>query len=323
MSAYDPHRVASPVPASGYLPPDDAFPAEVPSGPEVLVNVPGEGLSGWARKTAGVLRRGWGQQAALFALTHVSSGLVLHLLFGVALLFLWRTELAVDALTDAQASVQYFMVVYGVEVGLMLLVLPVRLLGYSAATWIAVRQAAGLTAPLSRALRYAVRRLPAMFAWQALAYALIGTAMLTMLLTCLSMFGPYGYLPSVVVLLYGMMIVGMVGPAVLFERRKPLQRAFDLVNNAYWATSVRLAVPGAALAAVFWLTRFDAASLTAALGDTLTEQIALVAAVLVVAAALELPVTMLLFPAVLVTYAERRAVEAPTLRTGHLLRELG
>ncbi len=323
MSAYDSHHVASPVPAGGYLPPDDAFPAEVANGPEVLVNVPGEGLFGWARKTFGVLRRGWGQQAALFALTHVTSGLVLNLLFGVMLLVLWQTELARDALTDAQASMQYFMLVYGTQLGLMLVVLPARLLGYAAATWIAVRQAAGLPVTVSRALAYAVRRLAAMFAWQALAYVLTGTAMLVMILTCLSMFGPYGFLPPVVVLLYGMMIVGLLGPAVLFERRKALQRAFDLVNNAYWATSVRLAVPGAALAAVFWLTRADGATLASAMGGTLVEQIALIAAVLVVAAGLELPVTMLLFPAVLVTYAERRAVEAPTLRTGHLLRELG
>lgn len=322
MSANEPHRAASPVPSGGYVPPVDASPAEVASGREVLVNVPGEGLLGWARNAAGVLRRGWRQQAVLFALTHVSTGLVLYLLLKVAQLAFGRTELAADALTDAQASVQSFMVMYGAEVGLMLFALPARLLGYSAATWTAVRQAAGLPAPVGHALRYAMGRLPVMFAWQTLAYVLIGTAMLTMVLTCVSMFGPFGYLPTVVVLLYGMTIVGMLGPAVLLERRKPLQRAFDLVNNAYWATSVRLALPGAALAAVFWLTRFDPGTLTAAFGDPLTGQIALLATALL-AAGLELPVAMLLFPAVLVTYAERRAVDSPTLRTGDLLRELG
>jgi hypothetical protein len=324
VSANDPYSATGPVPAGDFLPPDSAFPAEVATGPEVLVNVPGEGLLGWLRKTVGVLRRGWRQQVALFALTHVTSGLVLYGLLAVVMLLLLRTDLAQASLTDVRASYLFFFLVYGTLIALLLIVLPFRLVGYGAATWVTVRQAAGLPAPLGRAVSYATRRLPAMMAWQTLAYALVGAAVLMMLLTCLNMFAWFGFVPSAIVLGYGMMIVGMLGPAVLFERRKPLLRAFDLVNNAFWASAVRLAVPGAALVFAYWANQaIDAGAVLAVLGDTIDAQVALIAGSLALSAAFELPLAMLLFPTVLVTYAERRAVDMPTLRTGHLLAELG
>ncbi|MFD0599030.1 hypothetical protein ACFQZ4_47595 [Catellatospora coxensis] len=80
LSINDPQPLPGAVPSSGFLPPDDAFPVERASGPEVLVNLPGEGLTGWARKVAGVLRRGWQQQLAIFAITHALPGFVLYAL---------------------------------------------------------------------------------------------------------------------------------------------------------------------------------------------------------------------------------------------------
>lgn len=324
MSTTDPYQNPVTVPSGGFLPPDDAYPKELPAGPEVLVNVPGEGLAGWARKTAGVVRRGWGQQLAIFALTHALPSLLLYAVAVIALLAVWNSDVAQAALIDDQVADATNMLVLLAIVGMLAVALPFRLLGYAAASWSAVRQAAGLPAPVARAMAYGLRRLPAMLAWSLVAYLVAAIVVVGVFFCFASAFSFAGYVPTVIALGYLMMIVGMVGPAVLFERRKPLQRAFDTVNNAFWANAVRLAVPAIALFLAYrYNLVFDGVGALADLADTPYEQVGFAAAAVLASAAFEVPVALLLFPAVLVTYFERRAVESPNLRTPHLLAELG
>ncbi|GIG07320.1 hypothetical protein Cco03nite_40200 [Catellatospora coxensis] len=324
MSINDPQPLPGAVPSSGFLPPDDAFPVERASGPEVLVNLPGEGLTGWARKVAGVLRRGWQQQLAIFAITHALPGFVLYALAVGGLLALWDSDLAraaaVDDVLAEKLTVRVLMVVC-----LMLVVaLPFRLLGYAAATWSAVRQAAGLPVQLSRALWFGLRRVPAMFAWSLVAYVLAFVVVFLVVLCFASAFSFAGLVPAVIVLGYLVMIAGMVGPAVLFEHRRPLVRAFDTVNSAFWPAVVRLAVPGVVLFLAYRYNQvIDGAAAMSGFGGTIGERAGFAFAAVAASAALELPVAMLLFPTVLVTYVERRAQVAPNLRTPHLLDELG
>ncbi|MEU8002042.1 hypothetical protein AB0B66_12835 [Catellatospora sp. NPDC049111] len=324
LSTNDPQQFPGTVPSSGFLPPDDAFPAERASGPEVLVNLPGDGLAGWSRKVVGVLRRGWQQQLAIFTITHALPSFVLYALAVVGLLALWNSDVARAAAVDdalAEKLVVRILIVVGL---MMLMALPLRLLGYAAATWSAVRQAAGLPAQLSRALWFGLRRVPVMFAWSLVAYVLTFVVVFLVLLCFASAFSVAGLVPAVIVLGYLMMITGMVGPAVLFEHRRPLVRAFDTVNNAFWPTVVRLAVPGVVLFLAYRYNQvIDGAATMSGFAGTIGERAGFAFAAVAASAALELPVAMLLFPTVLVTYVERRAVAAPNLRTPHLLDELG
>ncbi|WP_144123506.1 hypothetical protein [Catellatospora sichuanensis] len=323
MSTTDPYHNPGAVPSGGFLPPDDAFPQELPTGPEVLVNIPGEGLTGWARKTVGVLRRGWQQQLALFAITHAVPSFFLYTLAVVGLLALWRSDAAQAALIDDGVAEAMGTLVVLVVAGMLLVALPFRLLGYAAATWSAVRRAAGLPAPIGRALRYGLRRLPALLAWSLVAYLLAAAVVVGVFLCFAGAFSFAGFGPTVIALGYLMMIVGMVGPAVLFERRKPLQRAFDTVNNAFWANAVRLAVPGVVLFLAYRYNQvIDGAGAMIGFGGTLDAQVGFAVAAVTASAAFEVPVALLLFPTVLVTYLEQRAVAAPNLRTPHLLAEL-
>ncbi|GAB4050527.1 hypothetical protein [Catellatospora paridis] len=324
MSTIDPYQNPATVPSGDFLPPDDAYPKELPAGPEVVVNMPGEGLRGWARKTIGVVRRGWGQQLAIFALTHALPSFLLYTAAVVGLLALWTSEAAQAALMDDQVAETMGMLVNLVALGMLAVALPFRLLGYAAASWSAVRQAAGLPAPVARAMAYGLRRVPAMLAWSLVAYLVAAVVVVGVFFCFASAFSFAGYVPTIIALGYLMMIAGMVGPAVLFERRKPLQRAFDTVNNAFWASVVRLAVPGIALFLAYrYNLVIDGAGALVDLADTPYEQVGFAAAAVLASAAFEVPVALLLFPSVLVTYVERRAVEAPNLRTPHLLAELG
>ncbi|GAA2375426.1 hypothetical protein Cme02nite_04960 [Catellatospora methionotrophica] len=326
MSTTDPYSHPGPVPSGGFLPPDDAFPPELPTGPEVLVNVPGEGLSGWARKTTGVLRRGWRQQLAIFAITHAVPGFLLYTAAVAGLITLWNSDAGQVMLVSDRVAEGVGTLVLTVVVLMLLTALPFRLLGYAAATWSAVRQAAGLPAPVGRALAYGLRRVPAMLAWSLVTYLITAVAIVSFFLCFATIFSFAALVPTVIALGYFMMIAGMVGPAVLFERRKALQRAFDTVNNAFWANAVRLAVPGVVLYLAYRYNHVIEAAgavlgFSAGVGDQLGLGLAIAA--VTASAAFEVPVAMLLFPSVLVTYLERRAVVARNLRTPHLLAELG
>lgn len=152
LSTNDPRQFPGAVPTTGFLPPDDAFPVERADGPEVLVNLPGEGLTGWTRKVAGVLRRGWQQQLAIFTITHALPSFVLYTLAVAGLLALWNSDVALAAVTDDALAEKLGMLVV-IAVCLMLVAaLPFRLLGYAAATWSAVAASAALELPVAMLL---------------------------------------------------------------------------------------------------------------------------------------------------------------------------
>ncbi len=304
----DPHDPA--VPEQGFLPPDEVYRAAAPrlgAAGDPLVNPPEQGIAGWAHRTGMLLRRSARPLAMIFGLTHalpaITSGLLLRpFVPNLGTLDRLVSEGGWDRLLGR-------LIVVGLAYAALLL-LP-QLVGYAAATYHATRQAAGLTVSIGQSLLYGLRRLLGLAAHQLVAYVLVGVAVAAVAMCCVGGAEYLGLVPTALVYVYLAMATALVGPAYLFERRNPIAASFRLFHAAFWPNAARLLLVGLTLlASSFVEVMVDEIGgwSAAALGvTTLRPLLAATGAALVVA--VEVPLTMLLFSGVLITYAERLGAE--------------
>ncbi|BCJ71408.1 hypothetical protein CS0771_09520 [Catellatospora sp. IY07-71] len=298
------------VPDGDYLPPEGAYREAAPrltAADDPLVNPPEQYIAGWAHRTGMLLRRSARPLAVIFVLTHTLPALAFTLLLrGIApelreldlRLFSGRGERLLGALLVAGLA-------YAVAV-----LLP-QLLGYAAATHHATRQAAGLTVSIGQSLRFGLRRLLGLAAYQLVAYVLVGVAVAAVAMCCVGAADYLGLVPTALVYVYLAMATALVGPAYLFERRNAIADSFRLFHAALWPNAARLLLVGlTVLASSFAEVMVGAIGdrAGAALGVTATVPLIPVTGA-VLTAAVEVPLTMLLFSGVLITYAERLGAE--------------
>lgn len=315
---YDPLDSASP--DQGFLPPDEAYREAVPvPDPEhdPLVNPLGQGLSGWVFRVGGVLRRSWRELAVIFAVTHLLPIFLFSVLAVAGLVGLAGIDL--NNVVSSQLDFEQFVVALVVTgVVFVLLVLLLQMLGYAAATYLATRQAAGLPVTVGAALRYGVRRMLGLTLWHLLAYLLFGIAVAAVSVCCFRIADLLGLVPVVLVGVYLWLVFALIGPAFLFERRSPLRRSSSLLHAAFWPTTGRLLLLGLTLAAgsAFEQLLGKAAGLLDASYQGVAE-----VGVTLLGAVVDIPLTMVLFAGILITYGERRGAEED-LTTPQLVDEL-
>ncbi|GAA2400507.1 hypothetical protein Cme02nite_59790 [Catellatospora methionotrophica] len=247
----NPYDAGGPLPPDGgFRPPDEAYRVAMPDlGPahDPLVNPAEQGFGGWAWRVGGVLRRGWRQLLAVFALTHllptvVFGGLTVAGLLGGATIDLngvIRARSSDGVLTALLATLAAYVVV----------VLLLQMLGYAAATHLATRQAAGLPVTVGAALRHGLRRMLGLTAWHVLAYLLVGIAVVAVAACCVRTAELLGVIPVLLVAAYLILMIALLGPVFLFEGGNPLRRSRDLLHSAFWPTTGRLLLLGLALIA--------------------------------------------------------------------------
>jgi hypothetical protein len=302
----------------GYLPPDSAFlpaqPALRPDPNDPLINAPYAGINGWFQRLFGLFKRSWRSMTTIFTLTH----LLPLIAFGVAGLVGVATlgkGLVIDASTgqlkfdsaafDPAVVVPLFLVV--VFVGLIGFVI-MQMIGYAAATYAVTREAAGMPTRLGEALKYGLRRSLGLFGWQ------VVVALLTIA----------GFLACILPGIYVIAATALFGPIYLFERDSPIGRTFSIFNNNLGRVLGRLAMTAVMLfGASMVINLFEMVG--NAVAGTTADPLAVTGAAVVIAvisSVLQLPVTMLQFGAILVTYTEQRGHEAPVI-TADLANELG
>lgn len=307
--APDPHEAG--VPDQGFLPPDAAYQAAARSAAaadDPLVNPPEQGIAGWAHRTGMLLRRSARPLAVIFTLTHALPAVAFSLLVRAIAPDLLAYDLRLFS-EGAYERLLGALIVVGLAYFLAVL-LP-QLLGYAAATYHATRQAAGLTVSIGQSLRYGLRRLLGLAGYQLVAYALVGVAVGAVAMCCVGAADYLGLVPTALVYAYLAMATALVGPAYLFERRNAIAESFRLFHDALWPNAARLLLLGLTLLASAFVGEMVGEIgrwTTAALGVT-TGAPLITLSTAVLGAAVEVPLTMLLFSGVLITYAERLAAE--------------
>ncbi|MFG1950523.1 hypothetical protein [Micromonospora sp. NPDC048830] len=290
-------------PGAAHWPPPGYDPADP------LVTPPGQGLSGWFSRCAGVVRRGWRQLTPILLLTHALPTLAL-LLAVVPLYPVLPLEPTAPGAPPAALPDGYLGdlgVFFAALLGLSCLLALVQAVGWAAGTWVVARQAAGEPVPVGAALRYGLRRAPALWGWT-LVYGLLAAVGLVL---C--------YLPG----LYVMAALSLFGPVLLFERGAPLGRAREMFHARLGAVLGRIALVGLA-ASVFSLVLAPVQVAGALLGDPADAASfsGWNVAYAVVAAVITLPYGLVHLVGLIVTYAEQRACEAP-VTAARLAGELG
>ncbi|GIG01713.1 hypothetical protein [Catellatospora citrea] len=323
-STPNPYDAGGPLPAEqGFRPPDEAYREAMPDfGAEhdPLVNPEVQGFSGWSFRVGGVLRRGWQQLLVIFALSHLLPTVVFGALAlagvvasgGIDLAGLGRNGTGEELIAALGATAAAYVVV----------VLILQMLGYAAATHLATRQAAGLPVTVGEAMRYGLRRMLGLAAWQVLAYLLVGLGVVAVAACCVQIASLLGLIPVLLVVTYLMMVIALVGPAFLFERSGPLRRSSTLLHAAFWPTAGRLLLLGLTLAAGSVIDQVAGGIVTALVpaGDD-AMAVAVGGGATLLTAVIEIPLTMVLFSGILITYAERRGAEGP-VSTRQLVEEL-
>ncbi|MEV6522429.1 hypothetical protein AB0M43_10840 [Longispora sp. NPDC051575] len=282
-------------------------PAEDP-----LINPPHTGIDGWFRRIAAMFKRSWSSLLAIFAITQILPILAtagVGIVFAVALLDLppFNGERSVDGEFDDDRFLSTLLPLLGVVLVVVLVLTVLRSAGYAAATYAATRQAGGIPVRLGEALAYGFRRCLGLFGWQ----VVVGLLMTAGLLACV--------LPGI----YVYAATALVGPIFLFERGgSPIGRSFSIFNNNLGRILGRLALLLVATVAVgFAGNVFD--QIGAAAADATHDVSAIVTAGAISALLgllLELPLAMLTFSGILLTYTEQRGYEGATTAT--LIEEL-
>ncbi|GIH10277.1 hypothetical protein Rhe02_83440 [Rhizocola hellebori] len=303
----DPYAPQNHVP-QGYLPPADAYLQPYPGGPDPndpLVNPPHSGINGWFTRIGGLFKRSWKSMAAIFAITHLVPTIALAVMAAVGVVLALGTVLPTGpsrAEFNAEAlSASIPIIVAGAFVAIIILIY-VQMAGYAAATYAVTRQAAGYQVRLGESLGYGFRRGWGLFGWQ----FVVGLLILLGFVACI--------LPA----FYVYAATALFGPIYLFERRNPIGRTFSIFNNNLGRVLGRLAL---LLVATFVAngvtTIFDQVG-SAVAGNT--GEIAVIMGAAAISSTLgiiiELPLTMLIFSGILLTYTEQRGWEGPaTART--------
>lgn len=320
----NPYDAGGPLPPEqGFRPPDEAYREAMPDfGPEhdPLVNPSAQGFSGWTFRVGGVLRRGWQQLLVIFALTHLLPTVV----FGVLLVggVVVGASFDLSGIGSPDMVEELLTTVLATVIGYVVVVLLLQMLGYAAATHLATRQAAGLPVTVGEAMRYGLRRMLGLVGWHVLAYLLVGIGVIAVAVCCVKVASVFGLIPILLVAVYLTLVIALLGPAFLFERGNALRRSSTLVHAAFWPTTGRLLLLGLTLIAGAVVEQMFSAVGTAFVppGDT-AMSLAVVGGTTLLGAVIEVPLTMVLFSGILITYAERRGDE-DTVSTRQLVEEL-
>jgi hypothetical protein len=297
----------------GYLPPHDAYQPLVPVGAnpdDPLVNPYFAGLNGWFHRVTETFKRSWRSMAAIFAITYLVPNLVLTVA-GAAAQFLFLSEFLRDLPNQqtryesnpdlvAKLGASIIVVILIAAVAVILLYL-VELAGYAAATFAVTREAAGQRVSLGEALAYGFRRAPGLFGWQFLSGLLV----------------VLGFVACILPGFYMIAALALVGPIYLFERRNPIGRSFSIFNNNLGRVLGRLALLLCAMIAAGILNGIIGvfgSAVTGGFGNTTLDLNATVISSTVTSilgVIIELPLTMIIFTGILLTYAEQRGYEGP------------
>lgn len=295
----DPYAPQPDVP-QGYLPPAAAYLQPLPDGHDPndpLVNPPGVGVGGWFTRIGWMFKRSWKSIAAIFAITHLLPSVgfaVIGVVAGLGLtgVFLKEPGEPVPGLAGHNIPL-----VVAAVLGFAILFFIMQSVGYAAATYAVTREAAGHQVPLGEALAYGFRRCLGLTGWQVLTFL----AVMAGLLACI--------LPA----FYVIAATALVGPVYLFERQRPMGRSFTIFNQNLGRVLGRLAlILAATLVAGAFTSVFDAVG-KEIVGFTGEMSLLIGAAVVssLLSIIIELPVTMLTFSGILLTYTEQRGHEGP------------
>lgn len=278
-----------------------------------LVNPAWTGIGGWFRRITAMFQRSWKSLVPIFLLMHVipSMALAVVLAIGTELILRpWQERvLAASAAGEAPSAgldidlFPRFLVTYGL---ILLISFVLAAIGYAASTYAVTRQAAGLTVSFGAAVEYGVRRCLGLFSWN-------------LLVTLMMVLGAvFCLLPGVYITLGA----ALAGPVYLFERRNPLGRSFTVLHRNFGRILGRLAMTAVIViggsAAVSTAQNVLTYAVRAAGEDAALVGSGVVAAI---GALLQLPISIFLFVAILLTYAEQRGYEA-YVSTGSLAAEL-
>jgi len=273
-----------------------------------LVPPPGAGFPAWSSRVTASLRRSWRSLAIILGLTQALP----TLLFSVGLLVYFGTstytfEVAPGEEVPADEFGAAFAVALVPALVFALMISFTQALGYAAATWTMVREAAGEPAPLGAALRYGVGRMVGVWGWS-LVYGLIVAGGL-----CLCL------IPG----LYFGAALALFGPVYLFEREHPIGRSWrmfhDNVGQVLGRVATILAV-GIAFQVVVSIVQNLVSLPIAATGSSAAQlPVAVFGAVL--GAVGLVPPAMYQTAGLVIAYAEQRARQGP-LGTPGLLAEL-
>jgi len=278
-----------------------------------LVTPAQAGIGGWFRRITAMFQRSWKSMGAIFLLMHVipSMALAIVLALGSELILRpWQERILAASAAGEVPSLALdadllpgFAMTYGL---LLLISLVLASIGYAASTYAVTREAAGLTVSFGAAVEYGVRRCLGLFGWNLLVTLMTVVAAVFFLLP-----GAYVALGT-----------ALVGPVYLFERRNPLDRSFTMLHRNVERILGRLAMTAVIVIGGSGAVSTAESVLTYAVRAA-DADVTLVgsAAVAAVGALLQLPISVFLFVAILLTYAEQRGYEAP-VSTGSLAAEL-
>lgn len=260
------------------------------------------GVGGWFTKLFAVIRRSWKLLLPIFLITHLVPSLITAML---------GLGIGAAAMSFSRSAAEVGGAVLLLVVVLLPLILVAMSVGYAAATYAATREAAGLPVGLAEALRYGLRRCLGLTGWLFLTGLLVGGVIVIVSFCALSVLNYIGVLIALPLTAYGLMASSMVGPVYLFERQGPIRRSFQLLHAAFGKMFGRLLLValtfliGSAVEQAFT----SGVNQVGAVGETLA-----VATVIgmVISAAVQLPLTIIQFAGILVTYAERRGDEGAT-----------
>lgn len=305
-----PHFAGYP-PYGGYPPaglaPWPAGSAYDPQDP--LVTPPGFGVGGWFERVLGALRRSWRTLVPIMLLTQGLPAIAITLL---ALPFYPRPTITVTAPGEPPAPfpAEYFrelFVFVGVAIVVGVFALAIQCVGWAAGTWAVTRQAAGEPVTVGGALRYGLRRAPALWGWMLLVFALVMVGAV------------FCYLPG----LYLMVALSLAGPVFLFERGNPISRSFKIFHARFGQVLGRVLLVGL-MAMVSSLVAVPVQMIISLAGGP-TGAFEITAGTVVgsvVTVLLYLPAWLAYLIGLVVTYAEQRAHEGP-VNAARLAAELG
>ncbi|MBY8873071.1 hypothetical protein K7640_14645 [Micromonospora sp. PLK6-60] len=295
----------------GPVPPYGGWPAGAGWNPQdPLVNPPGGGLEGWWNRGLAVLGRSWRILVPLLLITQAVPALVISVL---SLLLTPDGEQLVttpDGNTPLPpgflAEVGTFAAVIGL--GALLFGL-VQAAGWAGGAWAVTRQALGEQVTLGAALRYGFRRALGLWGWNLLVGLLIGVGV------C------FCFLPGI----YLAFALSLAAPVYVYERENPIGRSFRMFHDRLGMMLGRICLVGVVVIVGSLLVSVLEGVGTEALGADpwgSPGTAGVLVVLLVISAALNVPVQMIQQVGIVVTYAEQRGQEGP-VDTARLAGELG
>jgi hypothetical protein len=327
-----PEQPQTPVP-SGYLPPQAAFQPSYPAGPageDPLIGVGGAGVGGWISRITATIRRSWRSLFAIFTLTQALPGLLLAVLVLLGVGGAGVSDFAFRFEEDGSLVLPEAFAVLALAAALSSLVAMVlQVVGYGAATYATTREAAGIQVRLGEALRYGVRRCLGLLGWILLAGLLYLLALVAVVGCAVGLTGGgissgvvmLAFVVSIPISVYAWMLIAMIGPAYLFERGNALGKGFRLVHGGFGLVLGRLFLLFLVLVLGSCVTNTLSSTADKLATGDIAAQLVVGVVFAVIVTAVELPLTVVQFTGVLLTYTERRG-DTEVISTGLLVAEL-